>query len=264
MNESSEPFEIPGITSDSLNTRFNPTTNGELHLGHAFMALLNRDMAHSTDGAFTVRFDDNCRYWNHRMDGTAHPGPTVAAIQKQMRLELEWLGIAPDVTTSQWLYEDETRRWLARYPEMVPPDHFPHTLTPDILNMPVPGPMGCTTYVIFEKVVLDYVENTNCVIRGYEFISDFSLYVFLCYRLGFPVPWLLYVPRLRTDTGGELSDISKTRGNFKLSSLYKAGVPAESVLALLREACLVDPAGLFVRDNLKLEPAVAQVDLNNL
>jgi hypothetical protein len=65
-------------------TRFNPTLNGYLHLGHVMMCLVNRAEATEHGGKFLVRFDDDQRYWqwlhtpseiaSYRVELVAHPG----------------------------------------------------------------------------------------------------------------------------------------------------------------------------------------------
>ena len=38
--------------------RFAPSPNGRLHLGHAYSAILNHDMAKASGGRFLVRIED--------------------------------------------------------------------------------------------------------------------------------------------------------------------------------------------------------------
>ncbi|MBN9057806.1 MAG: tRNA glutamyl-Q(34) synthetase GluQRS, partial [Rhizobiales bacterium] len=38
--------------------RFAPSPNGELHLGHAYSALLNGDLARETGGRLLIRIED--------------------------------------------------------------------------------------------------------------------------------------------------------------------------------------------------------------
>ena len=62
--------------------RFAPSPNGYLHLGHAFSALLNFDLAQRTDGRFLLRIED--------IDTTRCKPEFEAAIYE----DLAWLGIA--------------------------------------------------------------------------------------------------------------------------------------------------------------------------
>jgi len=64
--------------------RFAPSPNGALHLGHAYSALLNYQMAREAGGTFLVRIEDidreRCR----------------PELEAQMLLDLEWLGLEWD------------------------------------------------------------------------------------------------------------------------------------------------------------------------
>jgi glutamyl-Q tRNA(Asp) synthetase len=62
--------------------RFAPSPNGELHLGHAYSALLNADMAEKAGGRLLLRIED--------IDTTRCTPAFEAAIYR----DLEWLGIA--------------------------------------------------------------------------------------------------------------------------------------------------------------------------
>ena len=42
-----------------IKTRWNPTINGALHVGHLYSMLVNERFAHEQGGKFCVRFDDN-------------------------------------------------------------------------------------------------------------------------------------------------------------------------------------------------------------
>jgi glutamyl-Q tRNA(Asp) synthetase len=62
--------------------RFAPSPNGYLHLGHAFSALLNFDLAHQTGGRFLLRIED--------IDATRCKPEFEAAIYE----DLAWLGLS--------------------------------------------------------------------------------------------------------------------------------------------------------------------------
>lgn len=81
--------------------RFAPSPNGYLHLGHAYSALLNFDLARQTDGRFLLRIED--------IDATRCRPEFEAAIYE----DLAWLGIS---------WETPVRRQsehFARYREAV-------------------------------------------------------------------------------------------------------------------------------------------------
>src|SRR5690606_9604822 len=62
-------------------TRFAPSPNGPLHLGHAFSAVVAHDLARACDGRFLVRIED--------IDG-ARSRPELA---EEFRADLAWLGL---------------------------------------------------------------------------------------------------------------------------------------------------------------------------
>lgn len=67
-----------------VRTRFAPSPNGPLHLGHAFSALCAHDFAQACDGEYRLRIED--------IDGTRSRAEHVAAILADM----DWLGLVHD------------------------------------------------------------------------------------------------------------------------------------------------------------------------
>ncbi len=65
----------------SIITRFAPSPNGSLHLGHAFSAILAHDLARAAGGEFLLRIED--------IDGP-RSRPELA---DEFRRDLEWLGL---------------------------------------------------------------------------------------------------------------------------------------------------------------------------
>ncbi|MEQ1498216.1 MAG: tRNA glutamyl-Q(34) synthetase GluQRS [Novosphingobium sp.] len=65
-------------------TRFAPSPNGLLHLGHAFAAIMAHDLARQQGGAFLLRIED--------IDGTR----SRAALVPEILADLEWLGLSWD------------------------------------------------------------------------------------------------------------------------------------------------------------------------
>ena len=65
-------------------TRFAPSPNGLLHLGHAFAALVAHDLARARGGRFLLRIED--------IDGTR----SRAELVPEILADLEWLGLTWD------------------------------------------------------------------------------------------------------------------------------------------------------------------------
>lgn len=70
-------------------TRFAPSPNGSLHLGHAFSAIVAHDIARQRGGRFLLRVED--------IDG-ARSRPELAG---EFRADLAWLGLAWDEVAPQ-------------------------------------------------------------------------------------------------------------------------------------------------------------------
>jgi glutamyl-Q tRNA(Asp) synthetase len=70
-------------------TRFAPSPNGPLHLGHAFSAIIAHDLAKARGGRFLLRIED--------IDG-ARSRP---ALSDAFRADLEWLGLEWDEVAPQ-------------------------------------------------------------------------------------------------------------------------------------------------------------------
>ena len=94
-----------------MNTRFNPTTNGTGHLGHAYIAILNYHAAKSSGGEFIVRFDDDQEWWVERL-GRAK----MAEYAEAWNEDLEWLGIVPNRYTSEAEERGSNEALMAAFP----------------------------------------------------------------------------------------------------------------------------------------------------
>ena len=87
-------------------TRFAPSPNGSLHLGHAYSAIVAHDLAKEHRGRFLLRIED--------IDG-ARSRPELA---DEFRRDLEWLGLewqeVPAQSSRLTSYEDAAMRLLNR------------------------------------------------------------------------------------------------------------------------------------------------------
>jgi len=232
-------------------TRLNPTCNGPLHIGHLYMALVNRAEAHAAQGRFLIRMDDNQPSWLKQIGAAA-----MAEIGTAQLADLAAYGVQ-SATPVVWQSELEksVRAFLAGQPHFHPVfDDYPLVEhLPRWVGTPAIQPFCLMTYITAERVVLDHIAGVTLVIRGHELISETALYQYFCYLFGFSVPKFVYLPRLRGADGGELADISKTAGNWKLRDLL-ARWSAQDIIYKLSFACLKEPDQPWRVANVKPEP----------
>lgn len=236
-------------------TRFNPTTNGMLHLGHLYMILLNAETAKNLHRKFVFRFDDNQRYWRDKIgiDKTAE-------ICNSMLEDLDWMGICPDSIVYQSKIEDEVFRDLEKMMRTKSAilmgqyyaDEVPATLK-DFQYYPY------TPYYTLEKVWMDFTEGVNLLIRGEDLITEFALYEYFVDMLGLPRVAHHYVPRLRAPEKdianvAKISSISKTEGGYKLHQLRRLGISPKDIRKILSASCLEDESYGFILGNIKDRP----------
>lgn len=229
----------------SYNTRFNPSANGAgLHLGHVYMALINEAVAHQSGGKFIVRHDDSNQE-HERVFGRAR----MDRARAQQREELEWLGLPVD----EWITQTEILPQV--HVELVRRDWvFPFNTYPIVTaQLPCDERTALFPYEPLstaEKVIMDWMEGINLLIRGLDLLSEYALYMHLC-RLGkLPEPAHLYLPRLGSPHGV----MSKTHGGVWVADLRAKGYSPADVRLMLAEACLREPGNPWALWNLKSEP----------
>ncbi|MBO6528335.1 tRNA glutamyl-Q(34) synthetase GluQRS [Erythrobacter sp.] len=87
-------------------TRFAPSPNGPLHLGHAYSAIVAHDLAREAGGRFLLRIED--------IDGPR----SRSELADEFRHDLEWLGLeweeVPAQSTRLASYEEAARGLLER------------------------------------------------------------------------------------------------------------------------------------------------------
>ena len=211
------------------NCRFNPTTNGPVHLGHALIALVNEYHAHHTGGKFIVRFDDNQRFWKWRFTRVE-----LADFESSIKDDLEWLGIQVDQWDRQSDMEAEAARLLEhllayhnltleKFLPMPLPFYYP--LIADVPEYMGIGPYPYAPWLTLEKVVMDSLESIDWLIRGIDLITESSLYYYFAQMLGIPSPKHDYVGRLMADTGQiwNGNSVSKQTGGRSIGEVRQKG-----------------------------------------
>lgn len=241
------------------NTRFNPTVSGPLHAGHLYMALVNEVEAHSAGGKFIVRIDDTQGIWRHRL-GKNLSEQYCADYQEQLNRFMK---------IDVWHRQSQ----LPRPEEIIGVSEF-------LKSLPKPQWFGGTTqvewkkesdqkswqyspYLTAEKVIWDFWESVNLLIRGDDLITEANLYDYFVEEIGLPRIQQVYISRLmsedRKNTVSEVDilrhGISKTFGAYKLETqINEFGV--EKTLKLLKKSCLIDPDGEFLVENIKSNPVI--------
>ncbi len=235
------------------NTRFNPSISGPIHLGAVYCVLVNEHYAHDSGGRFVVRFADL-----HAPSLTRIGRARMARIVEGMIDDLAWLGILVDAYHYESLLITDIHARLKNLSESfdfpLPPDppHEPHgyAQTPYWLG-------GATfTYpytptLTAEKVLMDYDEGCDTLIRGEELATEYSLYCYYCEVMNIPAPCQIFIPRLRA-TGG--TEIGKSFGTSRLCDLRAEGFTAKEVRTKLEIACLRNPANGWSLTNIKENP----------
>jgi glutamyl/glutaminyl-tRNA synthetase len=231
------------------NTRFNPTVNGPLHLGHLYVAKVNETEAHISGGKFIVRFDDDQFLWNEIRKCN------VVELRDGIKRDLEWAGIAVDTYRSQAEMREETEALLRKvgYKDMGwQAWGLTHAQHPESAQTWYP----CVPDLTARKVVQDGMDETWLLIRGVDLITEFSLYNYFCRLWDWVIPRQVFLPRLEQKGRKELSDVSKTTGNFKISDFRKRGIPSKEMWEILASSCLIDPKGTWTIQNVKRDPLI--------
>jgi glutamyl/glutaminyl-tRNA synthetase len=236
-------------------TRLAPTVNGYMHLGHAYMALVNQAYAQERGWDFNVRFDDNQHQYI-----ALHGAEGLQRIMVAWETDLAWLGLDVQAYTTDQELHRKTFCWLER--------RLPGLLRPSInaLVDQLDFPVGCAYYpyvpeLTVLKVIMDHRQGVGVLIRGDDLLTEYSLYRYFEDLLAFEVPIpQIFLPRLKLQAGSELkssayaTEISKTIGNLAIQSFRRAGLQPFEVLAILADTCLVDPARGWGLANLKPQP----------
>lgn len=247
-----------------MNTRFNPSTNGPLHVGHIYMALVNEHVAHSSGGRFVVRLDDNLR-WVMR-DSGGREGMRRCA-ESQLR-DFAWMGLDVGEAIYQSEQEEGVKRFLAQTHFRMVIDHVGEGMketAPVIRVSPTISSFQTSAWVTAEKVVCDRWGGSDTLIRGLELLQEHALYMYFCALFGFRFPTCYYLPRLMaTADDGPMVNVSKTMGNWRVCELRDAGVAPERIHELLRASCLIDPAGSWCIDNVKNTPRLGIQNIGEL
>lgn len=225
-------------------TRFNPSSNGPLHLGHVYMALINE--AFAEDGRFIVRWDDS-----HPRRIRDMGRERTDNIRRGQREDMEWLGFKPYAYIKQSDIIDEARELAASF-GVTMKDEEPVKLARligsdyDVLTYPL------TPALTSEKVIMDHAIGTTHLIRGIDLMTEYSLYQYFCRLFNLPQPEHIYLPRLRWRNG----DMSKTLGARSVCNMRNEGYTPQDVRDIVARACLRSPGNGWTLGNIKGVPCL--------
>jgi len=230
-------------------TRWNPTTNGAIHLGHIYCLLVNERFAHESGGKFYIRFDDTDQAVTIEME---HPERTVE-IEKRQREDVEWLGIPVDGWQTQSDILDDVHKEMKKYINKYTmfPDPYPHIMPISIRMGTTWIPYPYTPFQTAERVIMDHMLGITHVIRGEDFLTEYSLYRYFCDVFERPHPKFICLPRL-TDKYGR--DVSKTNGGYTITEFRNNGYTSGYIKRMLELACLNWPNNGWGLHNLKQNP----------
>jgi glutamyl/glutaminyl-tRNA synthetase len=205
---------------------------------------VNEYEAHSTGGKFILRFDDNQLYWRLIKPGVSD------TVKKSIMEDLEWMGVKVDQYSSQSDLHERTEQILNEFGYKKQGILYyagTHIYLPDNQGRPVYPYVPDYTA---EKVIHDFLDGISLLIRGEDLLTEFSLYNYFGQSWDLIIPRQVFLPRLRCSEG-ELTDVSKTKGNHRISDCRKSGMTPEDIMGLLRSACLKDVLGSWAISNIK-------------
>ncbi len=210
------------------NTRFNPTVNGPLHIGHLYTIMVNYGEARASGGKFGIRFDDTQWSWNYML------GPEkVKEFMVGMLNDLEWLGISLDFIDFQSEMMPKVEAMLRDVFDYEPDqEHYASPLPADVPGSPHHF-YPYTDRLTCEKVIMDMLEATTWLIRGMDLITEDCLYKFFCDKFLLYPPRTTYIPRLSCG-----QEISKTEGKYRIDQFRQAGIQPDDLLSCLAHDCL--------------------------
>lgn len=228
------------VDESRFGTRFAPTPSSRLHVGHVWMAWINREIAKRSGGIFWVRIDDltNIGTGQDEISYRRHYGNLILD-------DLDWMGVSPSAVA----WQSEWRDVLEMYKERA---NITEDLRVDatVLHR---GPIGrgfsfvSNLEACLNGVILDKMMRINPVVRGEDLLVEQLAYSGFCSRLGFEIPRMAYVPRLEFD--GQA--ISGTNGLLQIQALRKKGLSPEDIIETILEAALIDPSKDISADNLR-------------
>lgn len=230
------------------NCRFNPTLTGVAHLGHLYMMFVNEAESRKHGGEFIVRIDDSQEYWKDKL-----------GLEKINELTDDYYRICNEFfdrfefKRQSMDYHDfgDLRERLCADTRL----RYVYDKAPTVLDGNSIAWYAYTPRFTAEKVVMDFIDNINPLIRGIDLLPEYTLYAHYAEDFGFPQITHYYISRLRVQENGEVKDISKTNQNVSIQSQLKRFAP-EDLVKIMKYDCLKDPKRDWTIDNLIPNPVI--------
>jgi glutamyl/glutaminyl-tRNA synthetase len=181
----------------------------------------------------------------------------VPEVTQKMKDDIAWCGITVDRWTDQSSMHRRVWELLEKFgyqKQGVLHYAWSHAYSPETKN-----PNNFYPFVAdytAEKVVQDFLEGVNLLIRGEDLLTEFSLYNYFCKLWDLPIPRQVFLPRLLSPDNGLRTSISKTMGGWGIYDSFRRDNQREYAYAddLLRRSCLIDPRSNWAISNIKQEP----------
>ncbi|MDR2115377.1 MAG: hypothetical protein LBP87_03240 [Planctomycetaceae bacterium] len=224
------------------NTRFYPTLNGDCHLGHLLLALINYNKAKELGGTFIVRSEFRLSYLPNGVTMGQVEGWYNSYINafKFVGIEAEFMALLHDCS---WV-EGKLKEHESLHGNDTANNFYPQTNGSQFFH-PY-SPTWC-----LERVLLDNRYAVGHVIRGIDLMSEFSLYTHFCKQLNLPTPVHQYVRHISIKEGNETKLISKTNKNAVVSDLIAKGISSHQLIDFLTVNCLKVSKDGFKLPNVK-------------
>jgi hypothetical protein len=229
------------------NCRFNPTINGFLHVGHVCMCLVNETEALKHGGKLIVRMDNTQQAWIDKLGQDK-----IASLIANAKYVFERILKPGYITTLQSDYDSKQNHILKKAEEE--PVMYFHDRLPkhkgDFNYYPY------TARYTAEKVIMDFLDEVNLLVRGYDLITEFALYEYFTEKYGFPKVTHWYLPRLMAGIDDQIIEMSKTKQNGDVTQFLGIYGSWEEMINNLKFAYLKDHKGEWEISNVKEVPVL--------
>jgi len=182
------------------------------------------------------------------------PKEHFQSLLKSQMEDIQWTDVGVDNYIKQSEQADEVQNLLVHYGYEPMPEvpNGQHKLPPAIRMGTTWIPFPYVIQQTVERVVMDYMLGITHVIRGDDFLTEYSLYCYFCQKFDLPTPEFVFLPRLSSARG----DISKTNGGYKIADYRDDGYTPEQLKTKMREACLIYPNNGWELYNIKSNPMI--------